>query len=153
MNITLIKADKKRFLPLLLLGDEQECMIDRYLERGDMFVMFNSEKQAIAVAVVTVEDEKTIELKNLAVSESEQGKGFGRQMLNFLFHFYGKNYETLLVGTGDVQTTIGFYEHCGFVFSHRVKDFFLKNYDHPIIENGVQLKDMVYLKRQISFVG
>ena len=153
MNITQIKTNKKRFLPLLLLGDEQESMIDRYLERGDMFVMFNNEKQAIAVAVVTVEDEKTIELKNLAVSEPEQGKGFGRQMLNFLFRFYGKNYETLLVGTGDVQTTIGFYEHCGFAFSHRVKDFFLKNYDHPIIENGVQLKDMVYLKRQIAFVG
>ncbi len=149
MNITQIKTNKKRFLQLLLLGDEQESMIDRYLERGDMFVMFNSEKQAVAVAVVTVEDEKTIELKNLAVSEHEQGKGFGRQMLNFLFRFYGKNYETLLVGTGDVQTTIGFYEHCGFEFSHRVKDFFLKNYDHPIIENGTKLKDMVYLRRQI----
>lgn len=29
---------KKRFLDLLLLADEQESMIDRYLERGEMFV-------------------------------------------------------------------------------------------------------------------
>lgn len=147
MKIIQIKTNKKMFLPLLLLGDEQESMIDRYLKPGDMFVMFDEHKEPIAVAVVTIKDEKTIELKNLAVCETQQGKGFGRQMLNFLFRFYGKNYETLLVGTGDVQTTIGFYEHCGFAFSHRVKDFFLKNYDHPIIEDGVQLKDMVYLKR------
>ncbi|MEO3560362.1 GNAT family N-acetyltransferase, partial [Phocaeicola vulgatus] len=25
------------------------------------------------------------------------------------------------------------------------------NYDHPIIDNGVLLKDMIYLKRKIGF--
>ncbi len=29
----------KRFLPLLLLADEQEDMIDRYLNRGIMYVL------------------------------------------------------------------------------------------------------------------
>lgn len=33
MNIQLITTDKKRFLSLLLLADEQESMLDRYLER------------------------------------------------------------------------------------------------------------------------
>ena len=33
-----ITTHKKRFLDLLLLADEQESMIDRYLERGEMFV-------------------------------------------------------------------------------------------------------------------
>ena len=150
MKISRIKTNKKRFLTLLLLGDEQESLIDRYLDRGEMFVLFNDKNQAIAAAVVTIEDEKTVELKNLAVTETEQGKGFGRQMLDFLCRHYGKNFDTLFVGTGDVQNTVGFYEHCGFSFSHRVKDFFLENYDHPIFEEGVQLKDMVYLKRRIK---
>ena len=39
MHIRLVKSDKKRFLDLLLLADEQESMIDRYIERGDLFVM------------------------------------------------------------------------------------------------------------------
>lgn len=150
MQIIQIETNKKRFLPLLLLGDEQESMIDRYLNSGDMFVMFNDKNQAIATAVITVEDEKTIELKNLAVTVTEQGKGFGRQMLDFLCRHYGKNFDTLFVGTGDVQSTVGFYKHCGFSFSHRVKDFFLENYDHPIFEDGERLKDMVYLKRSIK---
>ena len=34
MNIREIHENKKQFLPLLLLADEQENMIDRYLERG-----------------------------------------------------------------------------------------------------------------------
>ena len=150
MRIIKIKTNKKQFLSLLLLGDEQEDMIDRYLEQGDMFVMFNSDKQAMAVAMVAVKDSKTVELKNLAVAKTEQGKGFGRLMLTYISDFYAEKFETLLVGTGDVQKTVGFYEHCGFSFSHRVKDFFVQNYNHPIFEDGVKLKDMVYLKRRIA---
>lgn len=37
MEIKEIKANKKQFLPLLLLADEQEDMIDRYLDRGTNF--------------------------------------------------------------------------------------------------------------------
>ena len=56
MNIQLITTDKKRFLSLLLLADEQESMIDRYLERGELFVMYGTqETEAVAVAVVTNE--------------------------------------------------------------------------------------------------
>lgn len=34
MKIREVKEGKKRFLPLLLLADEQEDMIDRYLEEA-----------------------------------------------------------------------------------------------------------------------
>lgn len=54
MHIRLVKSDKKRFLDLLLLADEQESMIDRYIERGDLFVM-EEKGEAKAVAVVTRE--------------------------------------------------------------------------------------------------
>ena len=39
INIYPVFHNKKRYLDLLLLADEQESMIDRYLERGDMFVL------------------------------------------------------------------------------------------------------------------
>ena len=53
------------------------------------------------------------------------------------------------VGTGDSPLTIPFYEKCGFAYSHRIKNFFVDNYDHPIYEGGVQLMDMVYLRKEI----
>lgn len=30
-------ADKKKYIDLLLIADEQESMIEKYLERGEMF--------------------------------------------------------------------------------------------------------------------
>lgn len=39
MTIIEVIKNKKQFLSLLLLADEQENMIDRYLERGTMYVL------------------------------------------------------------------------------------------------------------------
>ena len=55
----------------------------------------------------------------------------------------------LRVGTGETPGTLQFYRACGFVFSHRVPDFFTRNYDHPIVEEGVLLRDMIYLQKQL----
>ena len=53
--------NKKQYLDLLLLADEQETMIDRYLERGEMFVL--SEDGSIrASCVVTREAEDVFEI-------------------------------------------------------------------------------------------
>ncbi len=51
------------------------------------------------------------------------------------------------MGTGYVPSSLCFYLKCGFLESHRVKDFFTDNYDHVMIEDGRQLVDMVCLKR------
>ena len=44
MKVEQVFSDRKRFLDLLLLADEQEDMIDRYLERGDMFALYDEDK-------------------------------------------------------------------------------------------------------------
>lgn len=36
-----ITENKKRFLPLLLMADEQENMIDRYLDRGTLYAILD----------------------------------------------------------------------------------------------------------------
>ena len=149
MNIQLITTDKKRFLPLLLLADEQESMIDRYLERGDLFVMSGAEAIPVSVAVVTDEGNGVRELKNLAVAPACQRKGYGRQMMEFVGRYYADMCHTLLVGTGESKQTITFYESCGFTYSHTLPDFFTRNYDHPIVEDGKVLKDMIYLRKNL----
>lgn len=146
MEIVPVEFEKKDFLFLLLLADEQESMIDRYLERGEMFAL-KDEERTLAVIVVTDEGEGVLEIKNLAVSPDAQKRGYGRAMIDFVAGRYAGRAHTLLVGTGDSPLTVPFYEKCGFVRSHVVKDFFTNNYDHPIIEGGVLLRDMVYLKK------
>ncbi len=144
MNIIQVYENKKKYLDLLLLADEQEDMIDRYLDNGDMFVLDDNGVKAECVVVKLSEDE--YELKNIAVEPDFQGKGYGKKLIDFLFeHYTGK---IMYVGTGDCPTAIAFYSKCGFNESHRIENFFIDNYDHPMFEDGKQLIDMVYLKRE-----
>lgn len=145
MQIEKVTGDKKAYLELLLLADEQESMIDRYLERGEMFVLHDHGVKA--ECVITREGDGVYELKNIAVAPAHQGQGWGKALIAFLFSHY-TDCATMLVGTGDVPSALGFYHKCGFVESHRMKNFFTDHYDHPIFEDGRQLVDMVYLKRE-----
>ena len=147
MNIREIHENKKQFLPLLLLADEQENMIDRYLERGAMYVLEDGGVKA--ECVITDEGGGILELKNLAVEPEAQRKGYGKALIDFLVRKYAGHYALLQVGTGDSPLTVPFYQRCGFTEHHRVKNFFLDNYDHPIVECGVTLCDMVYLSRPL----
>ena len=76
-----------------------------------------------------------------------QGKGYGKALIDFLASKYADEYSVLQVVTGDSPLTIPFYEKCGFVRPHNIPNFFTDNYDHPIYECGAQLIDMVYLQR------
>lgn len=147
MNIREIHENKKRFIPLLLLADEQEDMIDRYLERGNMYVLEDGGVKA--ECVVTDEGGGILELKNLAVHPEAQRKGYGKALIDFLACKYNECYSVLQVGTGDSPLTIPFYEKCGFTYSHRIPNFFTDHYNHPIYEAGVQLVDMVYLRKPL----
>ena len=146
MEIREINENNKEYLELLLLADEQESMIDRYLERGEMYVLYDA-GEVRAVCVVTQENDQILELKNLAVKPQCQRRGYGRKMIQFLCEKYRGKKAILQVGTGDSPATLPFYERCGFTQSHRIPGFFVDNYDHPIIECGKQLVDMVYLKQ------
>lgn len=143
MTITQITHRKKDYIDLLLLADEQESMVDKYLERADMFVL--DDEGVKAECVVTKEADGVYELKNIAVLPEHQRKGYGKALINFLLSHYS-DCERLLVGTGDVPSALNFYKRCGFTESHRVKNFFTDNYDHPMYEDGNRLVDMVYLK-------
>lgn len=147
MEIRNIKTNKKQYQRLHLLADEQEDMIDRYLERGVMYVL--EDDGVKAACVVTDEGNGILELKNIAVAPDFQRKGYGRALVTFLIQTYRGQYQVLQVGTGDSPSTIPFYESCGFRRHHLVKNFFVDHYDHPIYECGVQLVDMVYLQREL----
>ena len=147
MKITEIKDNKKQYLHLLLLADEQEDMMDRYLERGRMYVLEDGGVRC--ECVVTEEGGGVLEIKNLATVPEFQRKGYAKALIDFLVGEYTGRYSVLQVGTGDSPMTVPFYEKCGFVRSHVLPRFFTDHYDHPIYEGGVQLIDMIYLRRQL----
>ncbi|MEO1771892.1 GNAT family N-acetyltransferase [Candidatus Enterococcus ferrettii] len=147
MEIKQIKTNKKDFLDLLLLADEQEDMIDKYLERGDLFALYDEDLKSICV--VTNEGEGTYELQSLATYEQFQGKGYGKKLVSYVADYYKEKGSTMLVGTGDVPWILRFYESCGFVRAYHLENFFIEQYDHPIYDEGIQLEDKVFLTMEL----
>ncbi len=93
MEIKEIKENKKQFLPLLLLADEQESMIDTYLERGTLYVL--EDNGVKSVCVVTDEGKGILEIKNLATESAFQRKGYARALLDFITTKYKKTHSIL----------------------------------------------------------
>ena len=145
MEITEVRENKKNYIELLLLADEQEDMIDRYIDKGKMYVLDDNGIKCECVVIDV--GNGVLEIKNIATVPEYQGKGYAKAMIDFIITKYREEYSTLQVGTGDSPMTIPFYEKCGFVRSYIAPNFFTDNYDHPIYECGIQLVDMVYLRR------
>lgn len=144
LRIEKISEDKQRFLPLLLIGDESETMIGRYLGRASLYVAFSG-NQPVAVCAVTDEGPGLVEVKNLAVDAARRRRGIGRAMLEHVgLEHAGSD---IILGTGETPSTLRFYRSCGFVETHRLPDFFTTHYATPIIEEGITLRDMIYLRK------
>ena len=148
MRIEKITNNKKQYLDLLLLADESEDMIDKYLESGDLFTLCDDDLKTVCVVVAI--NKETCELKNIATYKKYQGKGYAKTLIKYISDYYKNKFKTMLVGTGETPTILSFYENCGFEKSHSIKNFFTDNYDHPMFEDGIQLVDMIYLKKDLT---
>jgi len=144
MEIKKIINYKDNFMDLLLLGDEQENMIKKYLYNGDLFALYDNDLKT--VCVVVKENDDTYEIKNISTYEKFHGKGYGTKMLQYIIEEYKNKCKILLLGTGDNIKILSYYKKFGFIYSHTVKNFFIDNYDHKMFEDGNQLVDMIYLK-------
>lgn len=147
MEIREVRENKKQFLELLLLADEEEAMIDRYLGRGTMYVL--EDDGVKSECVVTDEGDGVLEIKNIATVSKHQGKGYARTLIEHLTATYRGRFTVLRVGTGESPATLPFYERLGFVRTRRIKNFFIDHYPHPIVEAGVRLVDMIVLERRL----
>ena len=144
-----VTGNKREYLHLLLLADEQENMIDQYLDRGTMFVL-EEEGQANGECVVTDEGSGIVEIQNLAIAPNFQRRGYGKKLVSFVAERYKDEYDTLQIGTGDSPLTVLFYESCGLTVHHVISNYILEHYDQPIFEGGKQLKDKVYLRMSLK---
>ena len=141
MEIIEIKENKKQFLPLLLLADEQENMIDRYLDRGTMYVL--DDHGIKCECVVTDEGKGVLELKNIATVKLSRGKGYGKKLIQYVIQLYKNKYKKMIVGT--TENNIPFYVKCGFdKYYKTIKNFFTDNYSEEVWDGDLQCIDMYY---------
>lgn len=148
MEIKKINGNRREFLDLMLLADEQLDLVESYIDHGDMFALYDN--GLATICLVEKVDDETCEIRNIATSPDHQGHGYGKKMIEYLEDHYKNEFEYLLVGTGDSPKTVPFYEHCGFHYAFKLNDYFTQHYDHPIFEKGIQLRDKVYFRKNLK---
>jgi ribosomal protein S18 acetylase RimI-like enzyme len=148
LKISIITANKAEFLPLLLLGDEDERYIDAYLARGALFALYDGAVKS--VCVVTDEGGGVLEIQNIATEPRYQKRGYASKLIDHIAGYYKDRFDKIVLGTGDVSGVLTFYRKCGFRVTHCIPDYFTTHYEKPIVEDGILLKDKVYLERCIK---
>lgn len=141
--------DRTRHLDLLLLADEDETMLRRYLDRGEMFAV-SVGNTTVAACIVTDEGNGVREIQNLAVRPDWQRRGLGRWLLALAEERYRSCARLLRVATGESPLTLPFYEACGFRPVSRDAGYFLRHYARPIFEAGRRLTDRVVLEKPLK---
>ena len=138
---------KGEHISLLLLADPSEKLVREYCQNGFIYSMVKNNKKIGIMVLLTIE-EGCIEIKNIAVDESYQGNGYGKKLLNYAILFARQNeYKRIRIGTGNSSLNqLGLYQKCGFRMVRIDKDFFIRNYEEEIVENGIQCRDMVILE-------
>jgi len=143
-----LSKDEKIPYNLLLLADETVEAIQKYIFNSDLFVLEQGD-EVIAIYVLYVLNNDEIEIKNIAVSQPHQGQGIGRLLLQDASNkALEKGYKILFIGTPDSAVKqLKIYQKAGFEVFAVKKRFYIENYPEPIFENGVQLEDMVMLRK------
>ncbi|WP_066372173.1 GNAT family N-acetyltransferase [Neobacillus fumarioli] len=150
MHIRKLTIDEEPPMDLLLLADPSRILVEEYIQRGECFVA-ESGGQIIGVYVLLPTRPETVELVNIAVKESEQGKGLGKQLVMHAIEVAkSKGYRTIEVGTGNSSIgQIALYRKCGFRITGVDIDFFIRHYSEAIFENGIQCRDMVRFSQDL----
>lgn len=143
-NIKETAYSAERHFSLLLIADPDEAMVDSYIGESTLYE-YTEGGFLLGVAAVTQIDEKTFELKNIAVDEHAQRRGIGSALLCYVIE-KTRPYR-LIVGTADASSeALSFYIHNGFRIYGKLIGFFTDNYPQPVYDNGRLCRDMILLE-------
>ena len=146
MEVRKIAINKKAYLPLMLLADPSEKMIDKYLEDGELYVLMEN-GEAVCAAVVGMSGENACELYNLATAENARGRGHATQLVNYILRLYQPRAKVMRVGTSKAMTP--FYERFGFKYAFTRENFFLNEAYASCTFDEPGLKDMEVMEKAL----
>lgn len=132
---------------LLLDADPSKKLVDKYLSCGILFGAFYNAEPA-GVCLLIFHDNITAEIINLAVLEKYRDNSIGKSLISMAENqarLYGFKYMEL----GTAEPLIKYYEKQGYKYYKTIKNFFVENYEFPVIDNGIILKNMVRLIKNL----
>lgn len=136
-------------MDLLLLADPSTEKIREYLHNGECYIA--EENEIFGVYVLLPKNRDTIEIMNVAVTKGMQGKGYGKRLvLDAIEKAKNAGYNRVEIGTGNSSIyQLALYQKCGFRITDIDRDFFIRNYEMEIFENGIRCIDMIRLSIEL----
>lgn len=152
MEIRRLKEYEQPPWDLLLLADPSKELVSHYINDGICYVADSEKGETIGVIVLLPIHTGKIEIMNLAVHPLFQGKGIGTSLIKHGIQTAMKDsYKTIEIATGNSSfDQLALYQKSGFRITSIDHDFFLRNYDEPIFENGIQCRDKIILSMVLS---
>lgn len=153
MSFKIFAIDNDTTIPydLLQLADPSQQQIEEYLPNSLCFI---AQQNTITIGVLVLHplSDTTLEIKNIAVQTNEQGKGFGKKILQFAFEYSIKrNYKTVRICTGNSSIhQLALYQQLGFDIIGINRNFFTTHYPTPIIENDIPCRHLIILEKTIA---
>ena len=155
-GVRIVTAGQERdvYLSLIYLADDSIVQVQRYYQLGDLYVIDSTDGTPMAITLAIPEPNGSIELKAVAVDPSLHRKGVGKRMLAaVLVDLRAKGVRHVIVGTGNSGIgQLAFYQKAGFRLWKIERDFFslARGYPEGIEENGIPLRDMVWMDIEFS---
>ncbi|MFV0364738.1 MAG: threonine/serine exporter ThrE family protein [Suipraeoptans sp.] len=146
MRVEVVQDNKTDFMDVLLLAGQEEEKIEKYLEHGELYALYDDEVLR-AVCVVVMLNNRKCELKNLSTIELDRNKGYGGYLMDYVSEVYSSSCDVMYTGVYSDKDLLDFYKDKGFENSHISPSFFNKYYDQQSHIGEKKLSKMVFLKK------
>ena len=147
-------AEREPFLPLLLLADESLEQVRSYMHSGELYAFVGSESRPVGIVLTVPAEAGSVELKAVAVDKDQQNRGIGRIMLAaVLEELRRRGVRRAIVGTANAGIgQLAYYQKAGFRLLRIERNFFspARGYPAVIEDNGIRLRDMVWMDQELS---
>jgi predicted N-acetyltransferase YhbS len=144
---------REELRPLFELAEDSRQELDGYIGEGRVLVARDGDRVVGHLQLTERDRPEELEVKNMAVEESHQGRGIGRALMEAAIAVAtGEGRSVLLVSTAAADTgNLRFYQRLGFRMRSIDRDAFTAATGHDgIVIDGIELRDRVWLDRPLA---
>ncbi|MBK6264020.1 GNAT family N-acetyltransferase [Marivirga sp. S37H4] len=135
-------------IDFMLLADPDIDKVQEYIDKATIYIAIYKGETVGCYALLDLAQNEW-EIKNIAVAENYQGKGIGTLLLHDAFKKAKSNHiKELTICTGNSSLRqLTLYRKLGFKIVATETDYFVRHYKEPIMENGIQYRSLIILKK------